>query len=87
MSHYIGAHRDSREGLIEGTPIVTVSLGEQRTFRLRPWEGRGFRDFAAPHGSVFVMPWGTNLAWTHEVPHAAAHTGRRISVTLRAFVA
>ena len=36
-------------------------------------------------GGVFVMPYATNLAWTHEVPHFARDRGRRVSVTLRAF--
>ncbi len=84
--HYIGKHRDSRIGMIDGTPIVTVSFGDTRTFRLRPWRAKdGRRDFVARDGSVFVMPFETNLAWTHEVPHDAASRGRRISVTLRAF--
>jgi hypothetical protein len=34
---------------------------------------------------VFVLPYDTNQAWTHEVPHSAPIGGRRISVTLRAF--
>lgn len=83
--HYIGKHRDSVKNLIEGTPIVTISLGEERVFRLRPWKGKDSIDFAATPGRVFVMPWETNLAWTHEVPHHASRRGRRISVTLRAF--
>jgi alkylated DNA repair dioxygenase AlkB len=83
--HYIGKHRDSTVDLIEGSPIVTISLGGARTFRLRPWRGEGKRDFRAEHGTVFVMPYATNLAWTHEVPHFARDRGRRISVTLRAF--
>jgi alkylated DNA repair dioxygenase AlkB len=83
--HYIGKHRDSTVSMIEGAPIVTVSLGGARTFRLRPWRGEGKRDFRADHGTVFVMPYATNLAWTHEVPHFARDSGRRISVTLRAF--
>jgi alkylated DNA repair dioxygenase AlkB len=85
LGHYIGAHRDSAAGLTTGVPIVTISLGEERAFRMRPWRRKGFRDFPAVHGGVFVLPCGTNRAWTHEVPHAARHTGRRISVTLRAF--
>ena len=36
LDHYIGAHRDSTASMIEGVPIVTVSLGEERAFRLRP---------------------------------------------------
>jgi alkylated DNA repair dioxygenase AlkB len=84
-AHYIGKHRDSTINMIEGAPIVTVSFGAERTFRLRPWKGQGWRDFTARDGTLFLMPYPTNLAWTHEVPHSAACHGRRISVTLRAF--
>lgn len=85
FGHYIGKHRDSRHGMIEGSPIVTVSLGAARTFRIRPWRGSGFTDFRATDGAVIVMPWETNLTFTHEVPHRASDCGRRISVTFRAF--
>jgi len=85
LGHYIGAHRDSTENMVEGAPIVTVSFGEERNFRLRPWKGKGYQNFPATHGSVFVMPWATNLNFTHEIPKVARHPGRRISVTLRAF--
>jgi alkylated DNA repair dioxygenase AlkB len=83
--HYIGAHRDSIVGLVEGTPIVTITAGATRTFRLRPRKGRTFVDFPASHGTVFVMPWETNLNTRHEVPHRKNATGRRISITARAF--
>ena len=87
LGHSIGKHRDSRQGLIPGSPIVTISLGEERTFRLRRYgrKGDGFRDFPARQGRVFVMPYETNLAWTHEVPSFKRWTERRISITLRAF--
>lgn len=84
-AQYIGKHRDSTVDMIEGAPIVTVSYGGERAFRLRPWKGEGFRDFAARDGAVFVLPSSTNLAYTHEVPHSASSVGRRISITLRAF--
>lgn len=83
--HYIGAHRDSRKGLIQDTPIVTISLGEERAFRMRPYKGKGFEDFMVGDGDVLVIPWDTNLTHTHEVPNAARYTGRRISITARAF--
>jgi len=83
--HYIGPHRDSTHAMVAGVPIVTLSFGEARVFRLRSWRGEGAVDFAAEPGSAFVLPYATNLAWTHEVPHFARHTGRRISITLRAF--
>lgn len=85
LGHYIGKHRDSRSGLVPGTPIVTISFGEERTFRLRPHKGDGKIDFAATNGAVFIMPWMTNLAWTHEVPNSSRNRSRRISITLRAF--
>jgi len=84
--HYIGPHRDSTENMVEGTPIVTISLGAERIFRLKRWKqaGGARHDFVAHHGAVFVTPYETNLAWTHEVPRRAKDQGRRISITLRA---
>lgn len=81
--HYIGAHHDSTAGLVPGTPIVTLSFGEARTFRLS--RGREKRDFPAPNGTVFVLPADTNRAWKHMVPKSVRWNGRRISVTVRAF--
>ena len=85
--HYIGAHSDSIVDLITETPIVTISLGSTRTFRLRPKRGTGFTDFEAGHGTVFILPWDTNLHIKHEVPHRKHSDGQRISITMRAFVA
>jgi alkylated DNA repair dioxygenase AlkB len=85
LAHRIGPHRDSIAGLVEGTPIVTISLGAARIFRLSPAKGKGFVDFEAAHGTVLVVPWETNRHLKHAVPHRATDTGRRISVTARAF--
>ena len=85
LGHYIGKHRDSTQNMIWGAPIVTISLGQPRVFRLRPWQGKGFQDFPTEHGRVFIMPYETNLAWTHEVPASKKHQGRRIAIALRAF--
>jgi len=83
--HYIGKHRDSTSNMIPNAPIVTISLGEERVFRLRPYKGKEIIDFPAPHGTVFVLPYNTNQAFTHEVPHFQRFKGRRLSVTLRGF--
>ena len=84
---YIGPHHDSTKGLITNSPIVTVSFGETRVFRLTNGKGeqRIVRDFPATHGTVFIMPWNTNESWKHEIVKSVKNTGRRISVTLRAF--
>lgn len=86
--HHIGPHRDNTTDLVEGSPIVTISFGEQRTFRLEP-VGRGDSsavDFVTGEGTVLVLPWDTNQAWKHSVPSdPKRYRGRRISVTARAF--
>jgi alkylated DNA repair dioxygenase AlkB len=85
LGHYIGKHRDSTKNMVVGAPIVTISFGESRIFRVRPWKGKGHCDFSTVDGAFFVMPYETNLANTHEVLRRASATGKRISVTLRAF--
>ena len=70
---------------MKGSDIATISLGEARIFRMRPWKKRGYTDIEVTHGDVLVIPWATNQAWTHEVPHFARFRERRISITLRAF--
>lgn len=84
--HYIGKHRDSTRHLEPNSPIVTISLGDSRTFRLQPYKGTDWQDFEAADGVVFVMPSATNQAWTHEITKSKRCLGRRISVTARAFV-
>jgi alkylated DNA repair dioxygenase AlkB len=85
--HYIGPHHDSVRHMVVGCPIVTVSFGETRTFRLTWGKGADARilDFPAEDGTLFVMPYDTNQAWKHSVPKSARYVGRRISVTFRAF--
>ena len=86
LGHYIGAHRDSTKNLDPAAPIVMVSIGEARVFRLRRWRGDGRKwDVLVEAGSVLVLPFETNLIFTHEVPASKRQSGRRISLTLRAF--
>jgi alkylated DNA repair dioxygenase AlkB len=86
LGHYIGPHHDSVKDMVRGAPIVTISLGEERVFRLSHPTRKLTCDFRAESGTVFVMPYDTNLAWKHAVPKFARHRGRRISLTLRAFL-
>lgn len=85
LKHYIGKHRDSVQQLVPDAPIVTISLGSERTLRLRPYQQEGKHDFNVGDGQVFILPYATNQAYTHEIPHFAKNKGRRISVTIRAF--
>lgn len=89
LGHYIGAHRDSAKDLVPDAPIVTISLGERRTFRIRPRK-KNIKtapiDIQVVNGTVISMPYETNQIFTHEVRPSARLKGRRISVTARAFV-
>jgi alkylated DNA repair dioxygenase AlkB len=84
LGHYIGPHNDEIMDLVPRAPIVTVSHGEERIFRLTHPE-KAKRDFLAEAGTVFVIPYDTNKAWKHSVPKRARYCGQRISITLRAF--
>jgi alkylated DNA repair dioxygenase AlkB len=85
--HYIGPHHDSTKRMIPAAPIVTISFGEKRTFRLSSDDeaGKVTRNFPATDGTVFVIPYATNEVWKHSVPKSTKYKGRRISVTIRAF--
>jgi alkylated DNA repair dioxygenase AlkB len=85
LGHKIGPHRDAEKELVVGAPIITISFGETRSFRLRPYKGRAVHDIEVADNSVLVLPYATNLAFTHEVPASKRRMGRRISVTLRDF--
>ena len=74
-SHYIGPHNDADHDLIKGSPIITISCGETRKFRMRPNSGKGFIDFPAAAGTFFVIPFDTNQAWSHEVPKSKKESG------------
>lgn len=91
--HYIGAHRDN-ECILDGvtTPILNLSLGSERKFRLRDYGTKQIvRDIPFCNRQILVMGGRTNLDYTHEVPKISGkrglEVGRRISITLRRFKA
>ncbi len=79
----MGWHRDDEPGLARR--IVSVSLGAQRRFLVRPPgdEGRPARErsqaFDLEHGSVLVMDGG----WRHSLPRTRRPVGERINLTFR----
>lgn len=90
---YIGAHSDDEKQLIQGSEVVTISLGATRTFRIRP-KHRGIvewlkKDFEVKSGDVLIMGGSIQSQFTHEIVkingEKGRNVGRRISVTLRKF--
>lgn len=73
--------------MVVGAPIVTISFGEERVFRLSRGKGRDrqVKNFPTKDGAVFILPQETNAVWKHSVPKSKRYLGRRISVTIRGF--
>ena len=98
---YIGAHSDRQANglLLVGSPIVSVSYGAERTFRIRPMRSQAeydvghrvavVRDIPLRHGTVVVMGGMMQEFFTHEVPKVGGdkggRVGARVNVTMRCF--
>ncbi len=88
--HYIGPHSDDTRQLVNGSPIVSVSLGAQRTFRIRDKETKGIvLDMNMPNRTFVIMGGDMQRHYTHEVPKVGGAkgeaVGRRINITFRVF--
>lgn len=88
--HYIGTHRDDEKQLIKGSPIVTISLGEERKFRIRENSIKIVKDVMTKNGIVLVMGGNFQKDFKHEIVKINVEKGKkvnlRISITLRQFV-
>ncbi len=87
LKHKIGAHRDAESSLMKGSDIITVSLGEERVFRFRKYRTKDAPiDIVLKDRDMLVIPWNTNMTYTHEVPYVTKYQGKRISLTFRSFL-
>lgn len=88
--HYIGPHTDNESQLIQKSPIMSISLGETRTFRLRNAQTKSIvKDIEMHNNSFIIMCGNIQREFTHEVPKVAGKKGqllgRRINLTMRQF--
>ena len=81
--HRIAQHKDAPDRRIDGCPIVTISLGDSRTFLMHV--SKRELPFVVGMRDVIVIPDTTNDRHAHSVPLRTGNSGRRISVTLREF--
>lgn len=94
---YIGPHQDSEADILPDSPIVSVSFGQERVFRVKPAtsatlgskESGVALDIPLKDGMYVVMGGRTQKTHTHEVPKVSGDKGkrmnRRINITLRCF--
>ena len=75
---YISEHSDKTLDIVRGSYIVNVSLGAQRTMRLRTKKtktneendesvNRRSQLVPLPHGSVLILGQKSNMAWLHGI--------------------
>uniref|UniRef100_A0A7S2XDL9 Fe2OG dioxygenase domain-containing protein n=1 Tax=Lotharella oceanica TaxID=641309 RepID=A0A7S2XDL9_9EUKA len=94
--HYLGPHHDDARQLVEASPIVSITWGQTRTFRIKrnpkkECEGSKNASLDLRNGDLLLMSWCLNKTHKHEVTKLAkgrqVAAGGRINVTLRAFKA
>lgn len=77
----IGAHKDKMLDIVEGSCIVSISLGMERPIVL---ERDGIKQvIQLRHGSLFVIGPETNRLWTHAIPPQKHRCSPRVSLTIR----
>jgi alkylated DNA repair dioxygenase AlkB len=89
-AHYIGPHSDDERDIVRGSPIMSISFGQTRGFRVRRKDDSSVAlDLDMPDGSYLIMGGQAQRHFTHEVPKVSgergAAMGRRINVTMRSF--
>lgn len=89
-NHCIGQHTDNESQLVPHAPIVCISLGQQRVFRVRRKSTNDvIHDINMPNESYLAMCGRTQENFTHEVPKVQGQKGKdmgkRISITFRVF--
>jgi alkylated DNA repair dioxygenase AlkB len=81
----MGLHADDEPELGQRPVIASLSLGEERVFRLRHRQRKDLKPVRIPltDGSLLVMAGDTQRHWKHEVPKQARPCGPRINLTFR----
>lgn len=85
--NYIGKHSDDEADLVRNSPILSISLGGTRTFRLTSKNGEKIKkDYSLQNHSVIVMGGKCQQEFKHEITKTMKLAGKRINLTFRQFV-
>jgi len=86
---YISKHKDDEKQIVKDSPIVSISLGQERKFRIRDSKEKIFKDIDMVDNIVLVMGGEFQQHFFHEVPPVRGKKGEtlgpRINITLRQF--
>jgi alkylated DNA repair dioxygenase AlkB len=80
----VAMHNDHLDELVEGSPVLLISLGSVRRMRIHSKaKPRTSFDVALEPGSVLLMAGAAQRNWEHGVPKTRAAVGPRISLAFR----
>jgi len=80
----IGMHADDEPEM--GNVIGSLSLGAERTFRIRHNKTKETLSFRVGNGTLIIMAGTMQQFWKHEVPKTKETVGERINLTFRKIV-
>lgn len=89
-NHYIGPHTDSEKQLVDFSPVLSLSLGQERIFRIRDIStNKRIMDIQMPSDTYVMMCGKMQKKYLHEVPKVSGkkgdEMGKRINITFRVF--
>lgn len=79
----MGCHSDDEKELGENPLIASLSLGEERVFKLHHKTRKTTLTIALAHGDLLVMAGSLQRCWQHALPKTKQHKTARINLTFR----
>ena len=87
---YIGSHSDDESQLFPDSPILSISLGAERKFRIRDRQKKIVKDVLLSDKTVVVMGGKFQKEFKHEIVKINGKKGElvgsRINITMRQFL-
>jgi len=83
---YIGMHSDNEKQLVKNSPVITISLGQERIFVIENKLSKKKEKILLKNNEVFVMGGDFQNKYKHGLPKSKKATNYRISITLREFL-
>lgn len=79
----MGWHSDNEKTLGSNPCIASISLGENRLFKIRHRKSRSVHEGLLTNGSLLVMSGNFQNEWQHSIPKAKTGKKPRINLTYR----
>ncbi len=79
----MGCHADDEKELGQNPVIASLSLGDERLFKLHHKSGKEKLDIVLGHGDLLVMAGEMQHHWMHSVPKTKKAKSPRINLTFR----